>query len=98
MHRDAARLLELGPKLAARLKLEIIEARMIGNLSRRDRQWPQRNSRELHVDEIANFFGWADFYLAWKSRPQCIRWQLGVDRKNETRGLVERGVGDDRHP
>ena len=49
VHGEPARALELLPQFAAALELEVVESRVIGDLTRRDRQRAKRNARQLQV-------------------------------------------------
>src|SRR5205814_5796214 len=54
---EAAAALELLPQLAAAVELEVVEAGVEGQLSRRRRQRAQRDAGQLQVDEVAQALG-----------------------------------------
>src|SRR5690349_25107667 len=73
VHREAARALELLPQLVvAGVELEVVEARVVRDLSRRYRQGPQADARQLQVHEVADALHRPDLGLRGKARAQCL--------------------------
>ena len=68
MDREAARGLHLLPMGAVAVELEIRAAGIEGYLPRRDRQGPHRDTRDRHVDQIADLLDRPDLDLGGKDR------------------------------
>src|SRR5437762_1301744 len=96
VHRHSPRARELTPQVVRLIELEVHEARVKRDLSRRNRHRVHRHARQLQVDEIANLLHGADLELRRKTMPQLLRGKIRTRAQHEDRAAVQRPIGHHR--
>src|SRR5690606_13971570 len=88
--------MRIRPVWARAIELEVREVGVIRDLSRRDRQRPNRHTGKLRVHEVADLLDGADLRLRRESAPQLLRRHIGAHGEHEARRAEQRAIRERR--